>query len=336
MTFGTRDVTPSSSEWPSKLSQTFDCPSRLYVRGAPLPPGSKIVAIVGTRRPTAAGRLAARQLAAGLVQAGFAIASGLAMGIDSIAHEATLDAGGHTIAVLGCGADLVYPMKNKVLKTRIEQCGTVLSEYPDGTESAGWRFPERNRIIAGIANATIVVEGSLRSGALITARHALDANRDVFAVPGSIRNPMAAGPNELIRTSQALLISDVKHVTDELAPGLVFEDATADTGRLQVALDEGELEVLQLVDDAPVTADLVCGETGFAPGKAAISLSRLEVRGFVLRTHTGYQLTDSGARVRNALISKSGEVTDVSGVTDSGGITRTSEPSDTAQLPLGG
>jgi DNA processing protein len=334
MSFKTREITSASSEWPSSLTEISDCPRRLYIRGKALPPGSRIVAIVGTRRPTAAGRLAARQLAAGLVQAGFTIASGLAMGIDSIAHEATLDAGGHTIAVLGCGTDLVYPQKNAVLKTRIEKCGTVLSEYPNGTESAGWRFPERNRIIAGISTATIVIEGSLKSGALITARHALDGNRHVFAVPGSIRNPMAAGPNELIRTSQALLVSEVKHVTDELAPGLIFDDASVETGRLQVALDEGEIEVLQLMDDAPVTADLVCTETGFTPGKAAISLSRLEVRGFVLRTYTGYQLTDSGARVRDAFISNADETTDVTGVTGSGEITNLSEPSDISRLPL--
>src|SRR5918999_298957 len=118
MSLETRDVLPSSSEWPEKLSQISDCPRRLYMRGKSLPMGSKIVAIVGTRRPTAAGRLAARQLASGLAQAGFAIVSGLAMGIDSVAHEATLEAGGHTIAGFGCGADLVYPTKNAPLKAR--------------------------------------------------------------------------------------------------------------------------------------------------------------------------------------------------------------------------
>ncbi len=295
----TRMIRPGDKEWPGYLDEIESPPNLLFARGLPIQWGTKAVAVVGTRRPTAAGIEAARMIATGLAQAGLAVISGLAMGIDSVAHRAALEAGGYTLAVLGCGLDLVYPDRNRSLKQRIEGCGTVVSEYPEGVESNAWHFPERNRIIAGLVNAVVVIEGSNRSGALITARRALDCNRAVFAVPGSIRNPMAAGPNELIRTNQAALVTDVKHITDDIAPGLVYVGEGSPAIAPQVALDDVEMTVLYLLDDAPVSRSFVCRETGMAPGQAALALSRLEVRNFVRRTMNGYELTDKGTRVRN-------------------------------------
>jgi DNA processing protein len=174
-----------------------------------------------------------------------------------------------------------------------------LTEYPEGTEPAAFHFPERNRIVAGLAAAVLFVEGGERSGGLITARAALDANRAVFAVPGSIRNPVAAGPNELIRTSQAALVTTVKHICDELEPGLVW-DGPVDLGVRQsdVDLDERESKVLLFLDDAPASPDLISARLGLKPGEVAVALSRLEIRGFAIRRNGGYELTTGGARVR--------------------------------------
>ena len=299
----TRVITRSADGWPPALDEAGLPFDRLFVRGREVPSEEECVAVVGTRRPTAAGVEATRQLAKDLVQAGFTIVSGLALGIDAIAHRAALEAGGHTVAVLGCGCDLVYPKRNSTLKDQIEASGTVLSEYPDGTESAAWRFPERNRIIAGLCKGVVVVEGAYKSGALITARHALDFNREIFAVPGSIRNPMAVAPNELIRTRQADLVTDIKHITDVLAPSLVYaRDGVS--GPSRISLDEGELTVLTLLDDLPITTQFVRNHTGLSVGEAAVSLSRLEVRNFVRRSGAGYELTEAGARARSSVFAE--------------------------------
>jgi DNA processing protein len=269
----------------------------LYVSGCRILAGKKAVAIVGTRRPSAAGVHAARTLATGLAQAGFAIVSGLALGIDTVAHAAALDAGGYTLAVLGCGISQPYPKQNLKLRARIAELGTLVTEYPSDTPPLPAYFPARNRIIAGLCAGVIVIEGGRKSGARITAARALDYNRSVFAVPGSIRNPMAQCPNELIRNSLATLITDAKHVTDELAPGLVWF-ADGSRGGSAVALDERELEILDFLDDVPVALDVICRERGLSFGEVALALSRLEVRGFARRAVTGYELSESGVRAR--------------------------------------
>jgi DNA processing protein len=292
----TRVIGPGHDEWPEYLAQIPDPPPQLFVRGEVLPDGERTVAIVGTRRPTAAGVDAARTFARGLSQAGFAIVSGLAVGIDAIAHEATLEAGGHTVAVLGCGLEQPYPKRNLTLRQKIENRGTVITEYPSEVTPSPDRFPKRNRIIAGLATAVIVVEGGLKSGARITAERALDYDRSIFAVPGSLRNPMAATPNALIRAGQAALVTDVKHITDELAPGLVWQSENGNVSA--VALGEDERRVILFLEETPVTVDVLCRGTGFNFGESAIALSRLEVRGMIRRTLLGYQLTESGLRLR--------------------------------------
>jgi DNA processing protein len=297
-----RVVSPGDGEWPSQLSELETCKrlKRLYAVGKSLDCGPKTIAIVGTRRPTAAGIEAAEMLASGLAQAGFTVVSGLAIGIDAAAHRAALSAGGPTVAVLGCGMDIDYPKRNRPLKQEIAARGTIVSEYSAGTQPTQFTFPERNRIIAGLSMGVVVVEGGVKSGALITARLALDANRSVFAVPGSIRNPMAAGPNLLIRTSQAAVVTEVKHVCDELAPNLVWSEASSDDcGVLE--LGGCEKDVLSLLDDAPVSPDQLCRRLDYPPGEVALALSRLEVRNLVLRRAVGYEISTAGARARSAL-----------------------------------
>jgi DNA processing protein len=271
--------------------------ARLFAAGRPLPE-APAVAVVGTRRPTGAGVDAAAALSAGLAEAGFVVVSGLAVGIDAVAHRAALEAGGHTIAVLGCGLDVDYPASNARLKREIVARGTLVSEYPLGTAPARWRFPERNRIIAGLALGVVVVEGGPTSGALVTARLALDANRNVYAFPGSVRNPMARGPNELIRTSRAALVLGVEHLFEDLAPHLAWDrPPTPDRGPAE-SLGPDDEAVLGALDDAPLAPDRLGSVTGLAPGRVAVALARLEVRGLAGRSGGGWLVTGAGGRVR--------------------------------------
>lgn len=294
-----RTITPRSEAWPQALSELgpHPTPPRLHLSGCDLDPMSRCVAIVGARRPTSAGLHAARTLACSLAEAGFTIVSGLAVGIDAAAHQGALAAGGTTVAVLGCGIDVDYPAANRKLKKAILERGSLLSEYDAGAQPQPWHFPERNRIVAGLCSATVFVEGTLRSGGLITARIALDAGRSVFAVPGSIRNPLAQGPNELIRTGRAALVTDVRHILEDLAPALVWETPVSPE-RSVPELPAIESAVLALMDDAGTSPDLIGRELGAAEGAVLLALARLEVRGWVERTGRGYAITTGGARIR--------------------------------------
>ena len=297
-----RLIERQDAEWPPLLNELGPAktPKLLYVEGLEIP-RRPMIAVVGSRRPTIAGLDATKMLVTGLVEAGYGIVSGLAAGIDAAAHQAALEAGGYTIGVLGFGLDIEYPRRNKKLKARVAVEGTLVTEFEPGTQARAAHFPQRNRIIAGLADATLVVEGAIRSGALITARQALDANRTVFAVPGSFRNVMAAGSNELIRTAQAALVTDVTHIFEELAPRLAFDvPPVLGLGDRTVQLDPSEEGVLSLLDDVGTSPDRICAELGLGMGATALALSRLEVRGLALRRGRGYQITTAGARVRAA------------------------------------
>lgn len=299
-----REIHPGDSEWPGLLKEfVTDQPiRRLFVEGVDLPRGPRSVAVVGSRRPTSAGMEAAAVITRGLVEAGFSIASGLAVGIDAIAHKTALDRGGHTTAVLGCGHDVDYPRFNSSLRKRIESAGTIVSEYDLGVQPQKGHFPERNRIIAGLSKAVVFVEGGLRSGGLITARHAFDGGRDVFAVPGSFLNPMAAGPNALIRTAQAKLVTDVEHILQDVAPGLVWGDDDSDAPPAgNPAVNETEARVLLFLDETPTPPDRLCMDLDLAWGEAALALAALEARGYVDKRSAGYAVTSAGARVRSRL-----------------------------------
>lgn len=299
-----RVITPADAEWPEKLNEMgAEAPVvQLFARGLPLDVGERTVAIVGARRPTAAGVDAAEMFARGLVEAGFTIVSGLAMGIDGIAHKAALDAGGYTVAVQGCGLDVDYPERNASLKRRISESGTILTEYPPGTPPNAFHFPERNRIIAAVAKGVLYVEGGERSGGRITARIGFELGRDVFAVPGSIRNPVAVGPNDVIRRNEAKLVTEVQHILEEIEPQLLWEPAVSSGLRVRPAsVGPIERKVLDFLEESPVSPDSICARLSVKPGEAAVALTRLEVRGFVLRRRAGYELTSAGLRARLAL-----------------------------------
>ncbi len=214
---GIRVLVPGDEEYPSPLGEIFDPPPVLFVRGRTLPPPGErpYVGVVGSRKCSDYGRETAVVLSRSLGAKGAVIVSGAAYGIDGWAHRGCMEAGGFTVAVLGCGVDIPYPALHRELLEEISERGAVISEYPPGTEPAPWRFPHRNRIIAGLSHFLLVVEAAERSGALITARLALEEGREVGAVPGPVNSPLSAGTNALIRWG-AKLVAREEDVWEEL------------------------------------------------------------------------------------------------------------------------
>lgn len=299
-----REITPRSVEWPGCLSElgSGSAPRRLYAEGLPLEADMVGVAVVGTRRPSAAGVEVAFRIGRGLAEAGIVVISGLAVGIDATAHRAALEGGGRTIAVLGCGLDFPYPARNLTLKERIRAQGTLVTEYEDGTEPKKSYFPLRNRIIAGLSIAVVVIEGAPTSGALITARLALEANRSVYAVPGSVRNPMAAGPNHLIRTSAAGLVTCVEDVVEDLFGSLGPLGSKQPQPHSHRRLEPDEVAVLAALDDVPVALDAVVEITGIPHGRTAVIAAHLELAGLAARRRGGYCTTAAGASALAAVV----------------------------------
>ena len=214
---GARFISLEHEDFPRALLETFDPPIGLYCRGTP--PREPCVAIVGTRRSTLYGQRMARKLASGLARAGFCIVSGMARGIDAAAHEGALEAGGCTVAVFGCGIDVIYPPEHLDLFRRIVNSGAVFSEFPFGRRADKQTFPMRNRLVAGMSAGVIVVESAENGGSLITARFAGEQGRQVFAVPGRADQSTAAGCHKLIREG-ATLVTSAGDVVEELAPTL--------------------------------------------------------------------------------------------------------------------
>ena len=212
-----RVIAPGSEDFPELLARIADPPAELYVAGDVEALHLPAIAIVGSRNPTEGGRRNAYAFARHLSRAGFCIVSGLALGIDTAAHRGALDGGGKTIAVLGHGIDRIYPPQNEALAKEIVANGAVCTEFPPGYPPRRENFPRRNRLISGLALGTLVVEAAKRSGSLISARLAGEQGREIFAIPGSIHNPMARGCHQLIRQG-AKLVESADDILSELAP----------------------------------------------------------------------------------------------------------------------
>ena len=264
--------------YPPRLKEIYDLPPLLYVRGALLPSDERSVAIVGTRKPTPYGRQAAYQVTFDLARSGVAIVSGLARGVDGIAHRATLDAEQRTIAVLAGGLDWIYPREHRSLSESIAQNGALVSEHPLGARPAPGNFPRRNRIMAGMTLGTVVVEANRGSGALITARHALEQNREVFAVPGSILSPASAGTNALIRDSAAKLITDHSDILEEL--NLTYVEQQIEMKAL-FPENEDESKVLKHVTFDPVHVDEIVRTAGLSASTVSSVLAMMELKSMV-------------------------------------------------------
>lgn len=239
-------ITCDSSDFPELLQRAPRAPAALFAAGDPQWLWFAQIAIVGSRNPTDGGLANARDFARALAGSGLVITSGLADGIDAAAHRAVLEAGRPTIAVIATGPDIVYPARNRALAEAITAQGVIVSEYPPGTPPQREHFPQRNRIIAGLSLGTLVIEAAQRSGALITARQAAEAGREVFALPGSIHNPLAKGCHRLIREGAAL-VETVQEITEALAPQAA-QLAQVLRGRLS---DSGEAEPARMLAGTP-------------------------------------------------------------------------------------
>jgi DNA processing protein len=270
-------------ELPPLLRAIHDPPPRLHVRGAaPLELlEGRLVAIVGARACSAYGTTVARALARSLGEAGAVVVSGLARGIDAAAHRGALEAGAPTIAVLGCGIDRDYPAAHAELSRQIRAGGLVISEYGPGVEPAPWRFPARNRIIAGLCAATIVVEARARSGALITADFALEEGREVLSVPGEITSALSQGTNQLIRIG-ALPLTSVTEAIELLG----FEPASAARHELAAPAEE----LLALVREAPGDVDRLARALRRSAADVATGLVELELAGLVINVEGVYRV----------------------------------------------
>lgn len=258
-----------------QLENLADPPAALFVRGRPLPPHERAVAIVGARNCSELGRELATAMGHDLAMSGMCVVSGAARGIDAAGHQGALDAGGHTAAVLGCGIDQAYPRWSERLIERIAETGTLVSEYPPGVPPEPYHFPARNRIVAAMCTALVVVEGAEGSGSLISAEHALDLGREVFAVPGAITNPLAHVPHVLIREG-ATLIRGVEDLMRDLKLG----DGRSGGPPVRLDLTLAEQAALELVI-GPVLPEKVARGLGVSVPEVLPLLLGLELKGLI-------------------------------------------------------
>jgi DNA processing protein len=287
-----RLVTRDDPEYPFLLGEIADPPPAVYVRGTlhaagPDCPDAHSIALVGSRRCSEYGKRVTDRFARELVAAGCTIISGLARGIDTAAHQAALAAGGRTIACLGCGIDVAYPPENFELAQRIVQSGALVSEYPMMAAPDAWNFPRRNRIISGLCLGTVVVEAPARSGALHTAEFALEQNREVFAVPGTIDNYRSAGTNRLIKIGAAKLVQEVGDILCELRQPAAAQPAL-DLGleapsAPEIELPPNETRLLALLSDEPQPVDDLILETELPASAVNAALLMLELHGLARR-----------------------------------------------------
>ncbi len=288
-------VARGSPHYPELLEEIGNPPERLFVRGNPEVLGLPTLAIVGSRNPTRGGVRNAFEFAKHLAASGFCIASGLAEGIDSAAHEGALAANAPTVAWLGHGIDTIYPARNRGLAERIASVGALVSEFPLGSTPRRGNFPARNRLISGSSLGTLVVEAARRSGSLITARLAAEQGREVFAIPGSIHNALSRGCHQLIREGAKLVESGADIVSElgPLAGHLLMQNAEADAagGAAETALPTHDPEyvlLLAALGHDPRSADDLATESGLTIEQVSSMLLILELEGKIEALHGGY------------------------------------------------
>jgi DNA processing protein len=274
---GVQLLTWDDADYPRNLRQVYNAPPVLHVRGHIDKRDEWAVAVVGTRRASVYGKEAARMVASGLAQAGVTVVSGLARGIDTVAHRACLDAGGRTIAVLGSGVDVIYPSQNRHLAAEIADRGAVVSEYALGTRPDARNFPPRNRIISGLTLGTVVVEADIGSGARITSGFAAEQGREVFAVPGSVFAKGSRGTNDLIQQG-AKMVCSVGDILQELNLTMVSEQAQA---RAVIPENETEATLLDHLSAEPVHVDALGRAVNLPIAQVTSTLALMELKGMV-------------------------------------------------------
>ena len=289
---GNRLMSCLDADFPALLKQISDPPIALFLRGNSELLDSPQLAIVGSRNPSGEGRRNAEEFAAYLARCGLSITSGMALGIDAAGHRGALKANGATVAVWGTGLDKVYPPSHRELAEEIAMHGLLVSEFPPGTPPLPYNFPRRNRLISGLSVGTLVVEAAQSSGSLITARLASEQGREVFAIPGSIHNPLARGCHRLIREG-AKLVESAGDILEELAPLLKLDSVRAPeqshSDAPATATEDPEYRLLlNSMDYAPTSVDALVERTGLTPDVVSSMLLMLELQGQVEATPGGH------------------------------------------------
>jgi len=272
-------LTWHDAAYPARLKEIYDPPPVLFVRGEMTPADEWAIAVVGTRRATAYGREIAERLAGDLARNGITVVSGLARGIDHVAHRAALEAGGRTIAVQACGLDMVYPAEHLGLAQQIAGQGALISDYPLGTTPRPEFFPRRNRIMSGVSLGVLVVEAPEGSGALITTSLAMEQNREVFAVPGSVLTPASKGPHRLIQDG-AKLVTSVEDILEELNLQASVRPVQMEMRELLPANDE-EAELLRILGAGPAHIDDIVRQAHRPTSAVSSALAVMELKGLV-------------------------------------------------------
>jgi len=273
-------ITYFDEDYPQLLKQISSPPVILYTVGKIKEASENTVAVVGTRRPTAYGKLQAERFVKELTGNGITIVSGLARGIDTIAHNSALKYGGRTIAVIGSGLDIIYPSENKKLAKMIEEKGAVISEYPPGTKPDAQNFPKRNRIISGLSLGSLIVETKINGGAMYTANFALEQNREVFAVPGNLGVPQSEGANFLIKKNGAKLVQTVQDILDELN---IFIDTKKERKEISPLPDLSlfEKQIYDVLSNKPLHVDKISEAARMNAAECSVHLLTLEFKGLV-------------------------------------------------------
>lgn len=274
---GMKVITWEDAEYPARLREISQPPPILYLKGQITQDDAWAVAVVGTRRVTTYGRQVAEEIGSFLAQNGITVVSGLARGVDGYAHQAALNAGGRTIAVLGSGLNNIYPPEHRKLAASIENAGAVITDYAPDTPPEASNFPPRNRIISGLSMATLVIEAGKTSGALITANFANEQGREVFALPGNIYAPQSKGPNKLIQQGAHPLLHP-KDILDVLDLTRITHQRTA---RQTLLADENESKLLNILSHDPQHIDEIRAQTGLAIEKVSSLLVMMELKGMV-------------------------------------------------------
>jgi len=295
---GSHLLTLHDPNYPPLLKGTSSPPPILYVKGDPELLKHPQLAMVGSRNPTRSGADTAQSFARHFAQAGLAITSGMALGIDAASHKGALDVDGLTIAVAGTGLDRVYPARHRALAKEIADKGALVSEFPIGTHPQAENFPRRNRIISGLSLGTLVVEAAQKSGSLISARYANEQGREVFAIPGSIHNPLARGCHQLIKEG-AKLVETAEDVLEELAPLLssVLNSTTvrsAETPENRPVMDKEQRDLLDAIDYEPTAIDIIIQRSGLTAESVSSMLLIMELNNFIASEPGGYYLRLQG------------------------------------------
>jgi DNA processing protein len=274
-------ITLKDDDYPKRLKDIYDPPALLYVRGEIRKEDELAVAIVGSRKTSPYGRWITEKIGQDLAHHGVTVVSGMARGIDSVAHQGALQAGGRTIAILGCGVDVIYPSENRNLFYQIIEHGAILSEFPMGSPPEGGHFPRRNRIISGLSIGAVIVQASADSGSLITANYALEQGREVFAVPGNVGAEGSRGTNRLIKDG-AKLVESSEDILEEILPQWRRGEEEVIKAKARIPeLTEEEKILYKFLEETPLHIDAIIRQSQLDPGKVASLLLNLEFKGLI-------------------------------------------------------